>query len=229
MLKHLAIIPDGNRRWAKKNKVSLKRGYVQGIERMGDLLKWCREENIRMLTIWGFSMENFARTKNEVRSLFGLFSQRLDEALKEDEYHKNRVRVRFFGRRDQFPKHIQQKIAELEEQTAHYNRFYLNLFFGYGGRVEIVDACQAIVDKARQGTVKKVTETMFASQLYTTGMPDPDLIIRTSNETRLSGFLPWQGAYSELYFSKKLWPDFTRRDLKAALRDYARRQRRYGR
>jgi len=223
---HIAIIPDGNRRWARKKRIGKRRGYEIGIRHIGDVLKWCREGRIRMLSMWGFSTENFRRPKSEVRALFGLFESNLVKILQEGQgkYEKHRVRVRFIGRKDFFPLEIRAKLDAVERKTAKYKRYFLNIFLGYGGRQEILDAVNAAVKRGRE-----VGEKEFGGMLYTREIPAPDMVIRTSGEQRLSGFLPWQAAYSELYFSPKLWPDFSKRDFFNALKEYARRKRRYGR
>lgn len=226
--KHIVIIPDGNRRWSKKHKLEYRQGYGKGIERMGDLLKWCREYNIRMLSLWGFSTENFRRDRKEIETLFDFFDAELREALKHDEYHKYKVRVRFYGKRDLFPMPMRHKIEELENATKNYDSFFLNILLGYGGRQEIVDAAKAIAKEYKNKNADEISEDVFSKHLYTHDLPDPDLIIRTSGEQRLSGLLPWQSTYSELYFSKKLWPDFSKRDLKKAIDEFSRRRRRYG-
>lgn len=228
-LKHIAVIPDGNRRWARKKGVSLLEGYKKGIEKLGNLLRWCKDSNIRMLTLWGFSTENIGRERKETRSLFSLFDSKLGEALESDEYHRKKVRVRFLGNKSMFPKSVRQKIEKLENSTKKYNSFSLNILLGYGGRREIVDGVSSIIEDAKKGRIKSVDEKLISSYLYTKGLPDPDLIIRTSGEQRLSGFLPWQSAYSELYFSKKLWPDFSKADFKKAVNAYSKRKRRFGR
>ena len=226
--KHIVIIPDGNRRWSHGKKLTLLHGYSEGIERLGDLLKWCNEFDIRMLSLWGFSTENFNRDQSEVDTLISLFNSKLREALTHDEYHKHKVRVRFYGRRDMFPLYIQHQISELEKSTKNYHNFFLNILLGYGGRQELVDAAKAIAKDYKNKNPDQIDERVFSSHLNTGDLPDPDLIIRTSGEQRLSGLLPWQSAYSELYFSKKLWPDFSKRDLKKAIDEFSRRKRRYG-
>lgn len=222
---HIAIIPDGNRRWAKKRGIGKKEGYEIGIRHIGDVLKWCRQADIKMLSMWGFSTENFKRPKEEVDALFGLFESNLAKILEEEkkEGKKYSVRVRFIGRRGLFPKEIREKLEGVERKTEKNGEYFFNILLGYGGRQEILDAVNAAVKEGRQ-----VDEKGFEKLLYTKGMPEPDMIIRTSGEQRLSGMLPWQAAYSELYFCKKLWPDFSKRDFNAALREYARRKRRYG-
>jgi len=222
--KHLAIIPDGNRRWAKNNNISTREGYATGIQHMGDILKWCKEADIRMLTMWGFSTDNFKRDKNEIEGLFELFKENLKKALDSDEKNKYEVKIRFFGRVGLFPKEIQDMIKKAEEISAKNSAYQLNLLLSYGGREEIVDAVNAIIKEG----VTKVDEQVLSSHLYTAGLPDPDLIIRTSGEQRLSGLMPWQSAYAEFYFCEKLWPEFGREDFFAALEEFSRRKRRYG-
>ena len=222
--KHIAVIPDGNRRFGKKKGISTQEAYATGIRHIGDLLKWCKEADVHMLTMWGFSTDNFKRDQHEIQGLFELFKDNLKKALESDEKNKYEVRVRFFGRIHLFPKEIQQMIKKAEEISAKNKAYQLNLLLSYGGREEIVDAVNAILKEG----VKEVDEESFSNHLYTAGVPDPDLIIRTSGEERLSGLLPWQSAYSEFYFSKKLWPEFSKKDFKAALDEFARRKRRFG-
>jgi len=221
---HIAIIPDGNRRWAKQRGISTNEGYAIGIEHIGDVLKWCKDRNVRMLTMWGFSTDNFKRDKGEVQGLFGLFGENLKKALESDDKNRDEVRVRFFGRIHLFPNEIQQMIRKAEEISAKNAKYQLNLLLSYGGKEELVDAVNSIIKEG----VKEVSEQTIADHLYTSGLPDPDLIIRTSGEQRLSGLMPWQSAYSELYFSDKLWPDFSKEDFQDALDIYAKRKRRFG-
>ncbi|MEM3399972.1 MAG: polyprenyl diphosphate synthase [Candidatus Micrarchaeia archaeon] len=225
---HIVIIPDGNRRWATAHSKTIVEGYQAGIAKIIDALTWCGELNLKILTFWGFSTENFFRNKNEVNNLLHLFNTKLDEALREDTFKKYDIRVRILGKLSLMPTEIRHKIRTLEKITEKHKKHSLNILFAYGGRQEIVDACNAILREYRRGRIKRVTEEIFASHLYTNGLPYPDLIIRTSGEQRLSGLMPWQSAYSELYFSKKLWPDFTKADLIKALNEYSRRQRRFG-
>ena len=222
--KHIAIVPDGNRRWAKANGMSTREGYAKGIEHIGDVLKWCKEADVRMLTMWGFSTDNFKRDQGEIKDLFGLFKENLKKALDSDEKNKYEVRVRIFGRIDLFPKEIQEMIKKAEEISSKNKAYQLNLLLSYGGREEIVDAVNAIIHEG----IKKVDEEGISKHLYTADIPDPDLIIRTSGEQRLSGLMPWQSTYSELYFSEKLWPDFGKGDFLSALDEYAKRKRRFG-
>jgi len=223
--RHIAIIPDGNRRWGDQHGITREEAYRIGIEKIADVAKWCREEGIPILTMWGFSTENFQRDPDEVRKLFGLFQRNLAEAVKrKGEGEKYSVRVRFLGRTNLFPGEVQGLFREVEALTAGKKDYQLNLLLAYGGRAEIVDAVNAALREGR----KEIDEAAISSHLYTAGIPDPDLVIRTSGEQRLSGLLPWQTAYSELYFSKKLWPDFSREDFSEALKFYENTRRRFG-
>lgn len=229
MPKHIAIIPDGNRRWAKKNKVSLAEGYDKGIRKIADVLKWCKKNGVHILSMWGFSTDNAKRDPEEINKLFGLFKKYLQKIINESQKKdvkrkKYDVQIKFLGRREIFPQDIQNAMARIEDFTKNNKTYRLNLLLGYGGREEIVDAVNAIIKKG----IKVVDEKIISEHLYTAGMDDPDLVIRTSGEQRLSGLFPWQTVYSEFYFSKKLWPDFSEQDFKKALRTYEKRKRRFG-
>ncbi len=223
--KHIAIIPDGNRRWAKEKDISRKEGYATGIRKIGDVLKWCKEHDVRMLTMWGFSTDNFKRDKDEIGGLFELFKQNLKKAIESDDKNKEELKVRFFGRLHLFPKEIQQMIKKAEEVSGKNTKYQLNLLLSYGGREELVDAVNDIIAEG----IKEVDEDTISGHVYTKGLPDPDMIIRTSGEQRLSGLMPWQSCYSEFFFCKKLWPDFSKEDFEEALGEYRRRKRRFGR
>lgn len=178
-----------------------------------------------MLTMWGFSTDNFQRDRDEIGGLFELFKENLKKAIDSDDKNKDELRVRFFGRTNLFPREIQEMIRKAEELTARGGRKYqLNLLLSYGGREELVDAVNSIIKEG----LSEVDEKVISEHLYTRGLPDPDLIIRTSGEQRLSGLMPWQSCYSEFYFCKKLWPDFSEEDFEAALAEYAHRRRRFG-
>lgn len=177
-----------------------------------------------MLSMWGFSTDNFKRDEHEVSDLFQLFKENLKKALESDKKNKYDVRLRVFGRIKLFPREIQEMIRKAEELSAKNDQYHLNLLLAYGGREELVDAVNEIISKG----IKRVNEKTISEHLYSKDVIDPDLVIRTSGEQRLSGLMPWQSSYSEFYFSKKLWPDFSKKDFEAALRDYARRKRRYG-
>ena len=219
---HTATI---NRRWGELNGVSKQEAYETGIRKISDVLSWCQEEEIPMITMWGFSTENFKRDSDEISSLFGLFEKDLFTMLtRRDALLKKDIRIRFLGRTSLFPKKIADLFAKVEETTKGAQKYSLNLLLAYGGRTEIVDAANAAI---KEGATQLDEETL-SRHMYTAGLPDPDLIIRTSGEKRLSGFLPWQTVYSEIYFSDKLWPDFSREDFSDAINFYEKTQRRFG-
>ncbi len=227
-IEHIAIIPDGNRRWAKKHKKSLLEAYEKGIRKLGDVAKWAHEANVKTLTLWGFSTENFKRSKEEKEILWHLFEKFLKEGI--NKYYKEQrkgfkeVKINFLGRLHFFPESIQKLMKDVMRLTKNNKPYTVNFLMAYGGRAEIVDAVNKIVEKR----IKNVDEAIFSSFLYTKGQKDPDLIIRTGGEKRLSGLLPWQSVYSELYFCEKLWPEFTKKDFKDAIEDYKRRKRKFG-
>lgn len=224
--RHIAIVPDGNRRWGEIHGVSREKAYDTGIDKIRDVVGWCRDEGVTTLTMWGFSTDNFKRDSAEVEKLFGLFHSKLQGLFKDAEGKKEEdVRIRFLGRTRLFPERIRKMFAEAEKRSAGKTKYSLNFLLAYGGREEIVDA----VNELLASGVKKVDEAGFSRHLYTRGeIPDPDLVIRTSGEQRLSGLMPWQTTYSELYFSKKLWPDFNQDDFREALEWYGQRKRKFG-
>ncbi|MBI2079508.1 di-trans,poly-cis-decaprenylcistransferase [Candidatus Micrarchaeota archaeon] len=222
--RHIAIIPDGNRRWGELKGIPKKEAYAIGIRKIGDVLKWCKEQNVEFLTMWGFSTDNFTRDQAEIKDLFELFKHNLKEALESDEKNKYDVRVRFLGRINLFPKEISEMIRKAEDVSSKNKKHTLNLLLAYGGREEILDAVNQIIKDG----LKQVDEATFSKYLYSKDIPDPDLVIRTSGEQRLSGLMPWQSTYSEFYFSQKLWPDFSKEDFLDALQTYAKRKRRFG-
>lgn len=226
---HVAIIPDGNRRWAKERGKTLVEGYLAGIDKVGDVLQWSRGFGLRHMTFWGLSTENLARDKKELDALMKLFELKFREAVDRNEFHEHGIRFRVYGKTDSLSKSIRDYIAQLEESTKDYSNYFANVLLGYGGRQEIVDACNAVLQDHRNRGIEGIDEKTFSQYLPTSGLTDPDLIIRTSGERRLSGFLPWHSAYSELYFSKHLWPDFDKQEMDAALQDYDVRKRRFGR
>ena len=227
-VEHIAIIPDGNRRWAKKHGKSLLEAYEKGIKKLGDVARWAHEVNVKTLTLWGFSTENFKRSKEEKEILWHLFEKFLKEGIRRyhEEHRKefDEVKVNFLGRLYLFPESIQKLMKEVMRLTENNKPYTVNFLMAYGGRAEIVDAVNEIVKKG----IKEVDEENFSNFLYTKGQKDPDLIIRTGGEKRLSGLLPWQSVSSELYFCEKLWPDFTKKDFEDAIKDYKRRKRKFG-
>lgn len=188
------------------------------------MLKWCKAKDVKIVTMWGFSSENFKRDREEIFGLFELFKKNLIQGLTVKSGEEKKLRVRFLGRKHLFPKEIQILFEKIENKTKDNGPFQLNLLLSYGGRNEIVDAINDIIKEG----IDEVDEQIISDHMYTKGIPDPDLVIRTSGEQRLSGLLPWQTTYSEFYFSKKLWPDFSKEDFEEALDIYAQRKRRYG-
>jgi len=221
--RHLAIIPDGNRRWAKINKKSIVETYDLGIRKIRDVAEWCKENGIKTLTMWGLSTDNLKRSNNELTVLFNLFKKYLlDTKMYENKKEKEKIKVKFYGRLGTLPIYIRKGIKFVENSTKDNGPYRLNLLLGYGGREEIIDA----VNKIMSLDIKKVDEKEFSKYLY--GIGKPDLVIRTSNTMRLSGFLLWEVPYAELYFSDKLWPDFSKIDFLNALKSYKKRERKFG-
>jgi len=221
---HIGFILDGNRRWAKERGLPAIEGHRVGYARMKEVVQWCNDRDIPYITIFVFSTENWKRSKEEVKYLFKLIKRALTKDLKE--FHKQNFRVRVMGRVKGLNDDLQQVIKAAEERTKDNKKGVLTLAINYGGRAQITDAVKQLMKDGID--VAKVDEARIAAYMDTAGIPDPDLIIRTSGEKRLSGFLLWQAAYSELYFEDKLWPDFTEHDLDRALEEYKNRQRRFG-
>ena len=218
---HLGIILDGNRRWAKERGLSSFEGHKRGLEVVKNVIKWCKEKGIKILTLFVFSTENWKRTKTEVNFLMKLAKFAINNNL--EELHNRGVKIRVIGQREKLPIFLKKAILKAEELTKNNEEMVLNFAFSYGGRAEIIEAIKNIIEK--KIAVEKINEDVVKENLWTS---DVDLIIRTGKEQRLSNFLLWQAAYSELYFSPKYWPDFTKEDLDKALTDYSNRQRRLG-
>ena len=230
---HIAFIPDGNRRWAKKHGLETIRGHEKGIDKMGQVLKWCQEKKIKIVSFWAFSTENFNRDKEEVLKLFNAFKYRLKKVLSEAKFEKTKTKVRFIGLKKAFPKEIQKGMQKIEQKTKNFKDYQLNFFIGYGGKAEILAALKSMLKKfskkkITKKEIEKIDEKEFEKHLWSSGIAEPDLIIRTSGEKRLSGFMPFKSAYSELYFCKHLWPDFSYEDFEKALEDFKKRKRRMG-
>jgi undecaprenyl diphosphate synthase len=222
---HVACVMDGNGRWATSRGLKRTEGHAAGEEALFDTVEGAKAIGIKWLTVYAFSTENWRRPAEEVRYLMGFNERLLLE--RRDELNEKGVRVRFIGRKGwRVPKRVQRHIDDTEAMTAHNRDMTLTFAFNYGGRAEIVDAVQALV---REGVpADKLTEKAIRSRLYAPDMPDPDLVVRTSGEFRVSNFLLWEIAYSELIFTDVLWPDFRRSDLYDAVREYQRRERRFG-
>jgi tritrans,polycis-undecaprenyl-diphosphate synthase [geranylgeranyl-diphosphate specific] len=229
---HIAIILDGNRRWASDKELNPWAGHEKGAEKVEQLIEWCLKLDVKSVTLYAFSTENFRRSQEEVEEIMRIAGENLQKILTDERIHKNKVRVKVIGRVNLLPESLQQLIRDAEKSTKDYDEHFLNFAFAYGGRAEIVDAARKIAENVHEGRLdpEKVDEATFEQYLYTSHMPkqDPDLIIRTSGEERLSGFLLWQSAYSELCFLDAYWPDFRFIDLLRAVRTFQNRKRRYG-
>lgn len=230
--KHIAVILDGNRRWAKKNTYIQKIGHERGADRVEELIDWCRELGIKIITIYGLSTENLEKRHGEIDYLFELMENRLNKLLNEEKLHKYRMRVTGIGKLELLPQSLQNIIQKLEEVSKNYDNIYFNIAIAYGGQDELVEAIKKITRIVKEGKldIEKIDKNLINSYLYTSYLPqpEPDLILRTSGEQRLSGFLLWQSAYSELVFMDVYWPEFRKIDLMRAIKIYQHRQRRYG-
>ena len=223
---HVAVIMDGNGRWAQKRGLPRSAGHKAGAETFRKLGTYCKHLGIDYLTVYAFSTENWKRPKDEVDGIMRLLEQYLHECI--DTMEKDGNRLRFLGDLSVLTPELRALIDETNEISSRIEGFQANVCLNYGGRDEILHAVRRYAEAYKAGTAPELTEDVFSGYLYSAGIPDPDLIIRTSGEQRLSNFLPWQGAYSELYFTDVLWPDFTERDMGAALAEFQRRDRRFG-
>ena len=228
--KHIAIIMDGNRRFAKEIGIKPEAGHIFGRDKIEETLDWCMELGIKNLTLYAFSTENFNRKPEEVEELMNLCRRELQKALNEPRIHKNQIKINVIGHLESLPQDIQKAAKELMEKTKHYNKYSLTIALAYGGREEILQAIQRIAEDVQKGILspKDITEEKFSKYLYTKDLPDPDLILRTSGEERISNFLLWQLAYSELYFSDVYWPAFQKKNFLKAIYTYQQRKRRFG-
>ena len=221
---HVAIVPDGNGRWAEQRGLPRLFGHKAGAENMWRMVDYLSEYSIKYVTLYGFSTENWSRPEDEVKGLFNILEVFIDKYLME--IHNKGIRLCHIGRLNELPQSLQLAITGAVEFTKNNKGMTLNLAFNYGGRVEIVDAVRRLI--ADDVAPQKIDEKLFSKYLYTAGLPDVDLLIRTGDETRLSNFLIWQTAYSEYYFTKVLWPEFGKKDIDKALLSYSRRKRRFG-
>ena len=229
MPKHIAIIMDGNRRWAKEHKLDGSFGHKKGAEVLETVAKYCNKIGLEALTVYAFSTENWKRTKEEVSAILLLLNMYLDKFLKTADLEN--IKLRVIGDREKnMPEEIKAKMIKMEEKTQNNTGLKFNIAFNYGGRDEIVKATQKIAKQVQEGKLKieDITEDTISNNLYTAGLPDPDLLIRTSGELRTSNFLPWQITYSEFMFLDKYWPDFTTNDIDLAIEEYSKRHRRVG-
>jgi tritrans,polycis-undecaprenyl-diphosphate synthase [geranylgeranyl-diphosphate specific] len=231
MPKHIAIIMDGNRRFSKiQGNMDAVDGHKKVINTLESVLDWCVDLGIEIVTAYAFSTENFNRPPNEVEGLMRLFKENFEGIARNKKIHDNQVRVKAVGKLELLPDDVREAIRLAEESTANYNKRLVNIAIGYDGRMEIVDAIKKIVDEVENGKIRPedIDENLVNKNLYTAGMEDPNLIIRTSGEERLSGFLLWQSSYSELYFCDSLWPQLRKVDFLRAVRSYQQRERRFG-
>ena len=226
--RHIAIIMDGNGRWAQKSNLERIVGHQKGIESVREIVRFCREVDIKVLTLYAFSKENWKRPKKEIRALMTLLKKYL--RIESDELLKNSIRLTTIGNSGDLPPAVSGVLHEVMEETKDCNGMILNLALSYGGRDEILQAIRRIVQDVKREALPEsgITESVFSQYLFTRELPDPDLLIRTSGEMRLSNFLLWQMAYTEIYVSGILWPDFKREDMLRALIDYQNRERRFG-
>ena len=226
--KHIGIIMDGNRRWAKENNLSTKEGHKAGAKNLETIAKFCNNIGIKYLTVYAFSTENWKRTKEEVSALMFILKANLDSMLRKMDLEN--IKIRVIGEKENIPSDIQTKIDKLVEKTKNNTGLTLNIAFNYGGRREIVHATKVLAEKVKNGEmdINDITEDSISESIYTAGQPDPDLIIRTSKELRISGFLTWQSTYSEFYFPETFWPAFSEDNLIEAIKAYQHRNRRFG-
>ncbi|HSG74047.1 MAG TPA: polyprenyl diphosphate synthase [Nitrosopumilaceae archaeon] len=229
---HVALILDGNRRWAKRNLNLPKAGHWRGADAVENLLDWCEEFDIKIITLYALSAENLKRKDEELEYLYELIRTRLEKLYQDPRIHRNKMRVKAMGRIELLPDSIKEVLHRLDEATKNYNEHFLNIAVAYGGQDEMVDAIKKIGNKVKTGELKidEIDKDEIESNLYTSHLPQasPDMILRTSGEKRLSGFLLWQSAYSELVFMDIFWPEFRKIDLMRAIRMFQKRKRRLG-
>lgn len=227
--KHVGVILDGNRRWAKANLASSKSGHSAGARKVIDFLSWCEETNVKVVTLWMLSTDNLNRERNELQPLLEIIAETVDALSK-----FGRWKLHVVGATDLLPEWLSSRLEEAVAKSPEREKLIVNLAIGYGGRREITDAVRQLLKEnlskgeTLESAIDKMSIDEISRHLYTAGQPDPDLVIRTSGEQRLSGFLLWQSAHSEFYFCEAFWPDFRRLDFLRALRAYAQRNRRFG-
>jgi len=223
-INHLGIIMDGNRRWARSQGLSPQQGHKKGYDKLSEVGEWCLKRGIKILTVYAFSTENWKREKKEVDFLMNLLKKALTEDI--DKFNKNGIRIKSIGSKERLEKDIIESINKIEEKTAGNSKRTLNLCFNYGGRLELVEAVREIVKKGFKP--EEITEELITQHTWMGDIGDPELIIRTSGEKRLSGFLTWQSVYSEFYFTDVHWPDFSEKELDKAIEDFENRNRKFG-
>lgn len=221
---HIVLFPDGNRRWARNRGLATLEGHNKGYNNLLDFSEWCKNRGVKVLTAFGFSTENWNRSKEEIDYLMKLLEKCMLDNL--EKYQKDGIKVKIIGQRARLPESAQKAVQITEKATENNSALHLNLAVSYGGKWDIINAVKKIVEE--KIPAENITEEFFEKYLSTAGLPNPDLIIRAGGEMRLSNFVLWQAAYAELYFSSKLWPDFTEQDLESALSEFNARQRRFG-
>ncbi|MFN3691786.1 MAG: isoprenyl transferase [Fervidobacterium sp.] len=228
MLQHIAFIMDGNGRWAKKRGKPRTYGHLIGSYKLKDVVRWCANRGVKYTTFYAFSTENWKRPRDEVNFILNLLSEKIDEFY--EDFQKENVRLRFIGKISELPDLMRKKCEHYEEYTKNNDRIQAIIAFNYGGRLEILDAAKKLFLDITNSKVslEEINEKLFGNYLYLPDVPDPDLVIRTSGEQRISNFLIWQIAYSELYFSQLYWPDFSEEELQKAIDEYLKRERRFG-
>lgn len=228
--RHLGIIMDGNRRFAKDHGLLTEEGHLKGKDKLEDLLNWCLEVGVKVLTVYALSTENLKRDQEEVDKLMDLFAESFRMVAKDPRVHKNHIHVSVIGDRAKLRPDVVEAIEEAERRTRDYSDYQYNIAVAYGGREEIIQAVRQLAREVKEGKIaaEDIDEKMLSAHLYNPHLPDPDLVFRTSGEERISNFLLWQVAYAELYFSDVLWPGLRKLDFLRAIHDYQRRQRRYG-
>lgn len=225
---HIALVLDGNRRYAKKLGLQLWKGHEFGVRKLEQLLDWCIELGIKELTIYSFSTENFNRTKREKDFLFKIFDREFSNMKHKESIFKNKIRVNVIGRLNMFPKGIRKAMLDIMEETKKHKNFIVNFAMAYGGRQEITDAVNRVIKDIKSNKInsKKINENTITSYLYLKS--EPDLVIRPGGEVRTSNFLTWQSVYSEFVFIDKLWPEFSKKDLIKCIEEFNKRERRFG-
>lgn len=234
MLRHIGVILDGNRRFARELMRRPWEGHRLGLMKSRDVLEWACEAGIKYITAYVLSLENLAtRPKRELRLILNYLGQEADNIVKDSKHvvHRFGVRVRFIGRTHVLPSQLQKKLAAVEKKTANYKKHMLNVAVAYGGQQELVDATKKILEKGLRGVLRPadLNVQLLKEHLYTNGQPMPDMIFRTGGEKRISNFMPFQSAYAELIFTDKRWPELTKKDFEEALKEFERRQRKFGR
>jgi len=226
--KHIAIILDGNRRFAKRLMLEPWKGHELGFEKLKKVFKWCKELDIKEITLYCFSMQNFNRPKKEFDYLMDLFEKGFNEVSTNEYIHKDKIKVNVIGRYYLLPEKVQEKIKKVIDLTKDYNDYKINIALAYGGREEIIDAVKKVAEKIenKELETKNINEETFSENLYLN--TEPDLIIRTGGEKRTSNFLPWQSIYSEWFFLEKAWPEFEKEDIVKVINEYKNRERRFG-